>query len=156
MEGDVVPGFHKVQPQVFSGMFPVSTDDYEDFRDALGKLRLNDASLFYEPETSAALGSGFRCGFLGMLHLEIIQERLEREFDLELITTAPSVVYRLQLSKSKTEEAKEIMLHNPADWPDVNRIAMIEEQPDAYMDVVKQLTRRTQQNSWDPMPELIE
>jgi hypothetical protein len=90
-----LPGFQQVKPQVYAGIFTVSTDDYEDFREALGKLTLNDASLFYEPETSDALGFGFRCGFLGMLHMEIIQERLEREYDLDLITTAPTVIYEV-------------------------------------------------------------
>jgi GTP-binding protein LepA len=93
-----LPGFQKVQPQVYSGLFPTSSDDYQDFREALDKLTLNDASLFFEPETSDALGFGFRCGFLGMLHMEIIQERLEREYDLDLITTAPTVVYELEMN----------------------------------------------------------
>ena len=90
-----LPGFKRVKPQVYAGIFTISTEDYEDFRDALAKLTLNDASLFYEPETSDALGFGFRCGFLGMLHMEIIQERLEREYGLDLITTAPTVVYEV-------------------------------------------------------------
>ncbi|MFY0677474.1 MAG: elongation factor 4 [Neptuniibacter sp.] len=93
-----LPGFQQVQPQVYSGLFPTSSDDYQDFREALDKLTLNDASLFFEPETSDALGFGFRCGFLGMLHMEIIQERLEREYDLDLITTAPTVVYELEMN----------------------------------------------------------
>ena len=92
-EVPALPGFKRVKPQVYAGIFTISSDDYEDFRDALAKLTLNDASLFYEPETSDALGFGFRCGFLGMLHMEIIQERLEREYDLDLITTAPTVIY---------------------------------------------------------------
>jgi len=98
---EVLPGFKKVKPQVYAGLFPVSSDDYEAFRDALGKLSLNDASLFYEPETSTALGFGFRCGFLGLLHMEIIQERLEREYDLDLITTAPTVIYEVQLTNGE-------------------------------------------------------
>ena len=98
---DSLPGFKKVQPQVYAGLFPTSSDDYEDFREALAKLSLNDASLFYEPESSDALGFGFRCGFLGMLHMEIIQERLEREYNLDLLTTAPTVIYELELNNGK-------------------------------------------------------
>jgi GTP-binding protein LepA len=122
-----LPGFKEVQPVVFCGLFPVDAADFEKLRESLYKLRLNDASFSFEAESSAALGFGFRCGFLGLLHLEIIQERLTREYDLDLITTAPSVVYRLHLSHSKTEDAKTIELHNPADMPDPNRIDMIEE-----------------------------
>ncbi len=122
-----LPGFKEVQPVVFCGLFPVDAADFEKLRESLYKLRLNDASFSFEAESSAALGFGFRCGFLGLLHLEIIQERLTREYDLDLITTAPSVVYRLSLSHSKNEDAKVIELHNPADMPDPNRIEMIEE-----------------------------
>ncbi|HWK69119.1 MAG TPA: translation elongation factor 4 [Rhizobiaceae bacterium] len=117
-----LPGFKPAQPVVFCGLFPVDAADFEDLRAAMGKLRLNDASFSFEMETSAALGFGFRCGFLGLLHLEIIQERLEREFNLDLIATAPSVVYRLVLSDGTTKE-----LHNPADMPDVVKIDRIEE-----------------------------
>ena len=117
-----LPGFKPSVPVVFCGLFPVDAADYEDLRDSLSKLRLNDGSFQYEPETSAALGFGFRCGFLGLLHLEIVQERLSREFDLELITTAPSVIYRMHLTAGKTIE-----LHNPADMPDVVKIDTIEE-----------------------------
>ena len=117
-----LPGFKPSLSVVFSGLFPVDAADYERLRESLAKLRLNDASFEFEPETSAALGFGFRCGFLGLLHLEIIQERLEREFDLELITTAPSVVYNIKLTSGETIE-----LHNPADMPDPVRIASIEE-----------------------------
>ncbi len=131
-----LPGFKPVQPVVFCGLFPTDSADYERLRDSLAKLRLNDASFEYEPETSAALGFGFRCGFLGLLHLEIIQERLEREFDLDLITTAPSVVYRIHLTNGDT-----VALHNPVDMPDPVRIDHIEEPwikatilvPDAYL-----------------------
>jgi len=115
-------GFRPAQPVVFCGLFPVDAADFEDLRAAVGKLRLNDASFSFEMETSAALGFGFRCGFLGLLHLEIIQERLEREFDLDLIATAPSVVYQITLTGGK-----EIELHNPADMPDVMKIAEIRE-----------------------------
>ncbi|MGC9421246.1 MULTISPECIES: translation elongation factor 4 [unclassified Vibrio] len=117
-----LPGFKKVKPQVYAGLFPVSSDDYENFRDALGKLSLNDASLFYEPETSAALGFGFRCGFLGMLHMEIIQERLEREYDLDLITTAPTVVYEVL----KTDHEM-LYVDSPAKLPAINDIEEIRE-----------------------------
>src|SRR5215217_4236972 len=122
-----LPGFKEVQPVVFCGLFPVDANDFEKLRDSLYKLRLNDASFSFETESSAALGFGFRCGFLGLLHLEIIQERLTREYDLDLITTAPSVVYKIHLSHSKNEAAKVIDLHNPADMPDPNWIEMIEE-----------------------------
>ncbi|MDR9829513.1 translation elongation factor 4 [Vibrio sp. FNV 38] len=117
-----LPGFKKVKPQVYAGLFPVSSDDYENFRDALGKLSLNDASLFYEPENSAALGFGFRCGFLGMLHMEIIQERLEREYDLDLITTAPTVVYEVTQTNGTT-----LYVDSPAKLPAVNDIEEIRE-----------------------------
>ena len=117
-----LPGFKPAQPVVFCGIFPVDAADFEDLRAAMGRLRLNDASFSYEMETSAALGFGFRCGFLGLLHLEIIQERLEREFDLDLITTAPSVVYTLNM-----KDGTSIQLHNPADMPDVMKIENIEE-----------------------------
>ncbi|TYC92885.1 translation elongation factor 4 [Novosphingobium sp. BW1] len=142
-----LPGYKEVQPVVFCGLFPVDAADFEKLRDSIGKLRLNDASFSYEMETSAALGFGFRCGFLGLLHLEIIQERLSREYDLDLITTAPSVVYRIQLSHSKNEDAKTIELHNPADYPDPNRIETIEEPwikatiytPDEYLGAILKL-----------------
>jgi GTP-binding protein LepA len=117
-----LPGFRPSQPVVFCGMFPVDAADFEDLRESLGKLRLNDASFEYEPENSSALGSGFRCGFLGLLHLEIIRERLMREFDLDLVITAPSVVYRVHLTKGEVLE-----LHNPADMPDPTAIRSIEE-----------------------------
>ncbi|HTI86913.1 MAG TPA: translation elongation factor 4 [Alphaproteobacteria bacterium] len=137
-----LPGFKASQPVVFCGLFPVEASDYEKLRDSLAKLRLNDASFEYVPETSAALGFGFRCGFLGLLHLEIIQERLEREFDLDLITTAPSVVYRVHLNDGKTIE-----LHNPADMPDPVKIASMDEPwikatilvPDEYLGAILKL-----------------
>ncbi|PWW00241.1 GTP-binding protein LepA [Hoeflea marina] len=135
-------GFKPAQPVVFCGLFPVDAADFEDLRAAMGKLRLNDASFSFEMETSAALGFGFRCGFLGLLHLEIIQERLEREFDLDLIATAPSVVYRLNMTNGDEKE-----LHNPADMPDVVRIDSIEEPwikatiltPDDYLGAILKL-----------------
>ena len=117
-----LPGFKPSVPVVFCGLFPSDAAEFEDLRESLAKLRLNDSSFHYEPESSAALGSGFRCGFLGLLHLEVIQERLEREFNLDLIATAPSVVYRVHLTNGTVEE-----LHNPADMPDVVRIDHIEE-----------------------------
>ena len=134
-----LPGFRPSVPVVFCGLFPVDAADYEDLRESLARLRLNDSSFQYEPETSAALGFGFRCGFLGLLHLEIVQERLSREFDLELITTAPSVVYRVHTNDGDMEE-----IHNPADMPDPVRIRKIEEPwikatilvPDAYLGAV--------------------
>jgi GTP-binding protein LepA len=117
-----LPGFKPAQPVVFCGLFPVDSSEFENLREAVGKLRLNDASFTYEMETSAALGFGFRCGFLGLLHLEIIRERLEREFNIDLIATAPSVIYRVYLTDGTMKE-----LHNPADMPETQRIAKIEE-----------------------------
>ncbi|MFT8432753.1 MAG: translation elongation factor 4, partial [Acetobacter orientalis] len=132
-------GFKPSIPVVWCGLFPIVADDFEKLRDSLAKLRLNDASFHYEAETSAALGFGFRCGFLGLLHLEIIQERLSREFDLDLIATAPSVVYKLTLTNGVEEE-----LHNPADMPDLSQIEAIYEPwikatimvPDEYLGAV--------------------
>ncbi|AHK78670.1 elongation factor 4 [Ectothiorhodospira haloalkaliphila] len=117
-----LPGFKEVQPRVFAGIFPVSADDFNDLREALDKLRLNDASLHYEPETSQALGFGFRCGFLGMLHMEIIQERLEREYDLDLITTAPTVIYEVETTSGEVKT-----IHNPSQLPPSNELAEIRE-----------------------------
>ncbi len=119
---EALPGFKPAQPVVFCGLFPVDAADFPDLRDAMGRLRLNDASFSFEMETSAALGLGFRCGFLGLLHLEIISERLEREFNLDLIATAPSVVYHIYLTAGERLE-----MHNPADMPDPTRIDRIEE-----------------------------
>ena len=121
-ETPVLPGFQKVKPQVYAGLFPVSSDDFETFRDALEKLSLNDASLFYEPENSDALGFGFRCGFLGMLHMEIIQERLEREYDLDLITTAPTVIYEVVTRKGET-----LQVDSPSKLPDAGTIEEMRE-----------------------------
>jgi GTP-binding protein LepA len=115
-----LPGYKEVKPTVFAGLFPTDSDDYPDLRDALEKLKLNDASLFYEPETSQALGFGFRCGFLGLLHMEIVRERLEREFDLDLLVTAPNVAYRVV-----TKAGEEIEVHNPADMP--REVEVVEE-----------------------------
>ncbi len=144
---EALPGYKEVQPVVFCGLFPVDAADFEKLRESIARLRLNDASFSFEMESSAALGFGFRCGFLGLLHLEIIQERLTREYDLDLITTAPSVVYRIQLNKSKTDEARTIELHNPADYPDPSRIETIEEPwikatiytPDEYLGSILKL-----------------
>jgi GTP-binding protein LepA len=147
---EALPGFKPSVPVVWCGLYPVDADDFEKLRDSLGKLRLNDASFHFEAETSAALGFGFRCGFLGLLHLEIIQERLSREFDLDLIATAPSVVYRMHLNIGKMEE-----LHNPADMPDPSLIDHMEEPwikatimvPDEYLGSILTLCseRRGQQ-----------
>lgn len=117
-----VPGFRKVKPQVYAGLFPVSSDDFEAFREALAKLRINDAALHYEPETSSALGFGFRCGFLGMLHMEIVQQRLEREYNLDLITSAPAVIYEVTDKKDNL-----IIVDNPAKLPEPNAILEIRE-----------------------------
>ncbi len=119
---DTLEGFKEIQPRVFAGLFPVTSDDYEGLREALSKLKLNDAALFYEPEVSQALGFGFRCGFLGMLHMEIIQERLEREYELDLITTAPTVIYQVLTTKGEVIE-----IDNPADLPDRSTIEEIRE-----------------------------
>ena len=139
---EALPGFKPAQPVVFCGLFPIDAADFEDLRDAMGKLRLNDASFSFEAESSAALGFGFRCGFLGLLHLEIITERLQREFDLDLITTAPSVIYHLHMN-----DGSMIEMHNPADMPDPVRIDHIEEPwieatilvPDEYLGSVLKL-----------------
>jgi GTP-binding protein LepA len=140
--GEPLPGFKPSVPVVWCGLYPVDADDFEKLRESLARLRLNDASFHYEPETSAALGFGFRCGFLGLLHLEIIQERLTREFGLELIATAPSVVYRVHRSNGQVQE-----LHNPVDMPDPSMIDHIEEPwirasimvPDDYLGAILQL-----------------
>jgi GTP-binding protein LepA len=137
-----LPGFKQVQPRVFSGLFPISSDDYESFREALQKLRLNDAALHFEPETSAALGFGFRCGFLGMLHMEIVQERLEREYDLELITTAPTVVFEIVDTSGNV-----LYVDNPSKLPPSNEVAELREPviaanilvPEAYVGAVIKL-----------------
>ena len=137
-----LPGYKEVQPVVFCGLFPMDAGDFDDLRAAMSKLRLNDASFTWEMETSAALGMGFRCGFLGLLHLEIIQERLSREFDLDLIATAPSVVYEITMT-----DGSEIELHNPADMPDVVKVAEIREPwinatiytPDEYLGAILKL-----------------
>jgi GTP-binding protein LepA len=140
-------GFQRVQPRVFAGLYPVSSDNYEDLREALNKLNLNDAALQFEPETSQALGFGFRCGFLGMLHMEIVQERLEREYNVDLITTAPTVIYEVI-----TQNGQTVMVDNPAKLPDINTIKEIREPiiranilvPDAYLGSVNMLAGRYQ------------
>ncbi len=137
-----LPGFQPAKPQVYAGLYPVSSEDFESFRDALGKLKLNDASLMYEPESSSALGFGFRCGFLGMLHMEIIQQRLEREYELDLITTAPSVIYEVQTTKGEA-----VYVENPGALPEVSSIKTVAEPiaqvsilvPEAYLGAVMQL-----------------
>jgi GTP-binding protein LepA len=144
---EALPGFKEVQPVVFCGLFPVDAADFEKLRESISKLRLNDASFSFEMETSAALGFGFRCGFLGLLHLEIIQERLTREYDLDLITTAPSVVYKIQHNHKDAQGIQSLELHNPADMPDPSRIAVIEEPwieatvyvPDEYLGPILKL-----------------
>ncbi|HXH15703.1 MAG TPA: translation elongation factor 4 [Sphingomonas sp.] len=144
---EALPGFKEVQPVVFCGMFPVDAAEFEKLRESISKLRLNDASFSFEMETSAALGFGFRCGFLGLLHLEIIQERLTREYDLDLITTAPSVVYEIELTHPDPAGTTHIELHNPADMPEPNKIATISEPwieatiyvPDEYLGSVLKL-----------------
>jgi len=137
-----LPGFKPSVPVVFCGLYPSDSADYENLRDSLAKLRLNDSSFYFEPESSAALGLGFRCGFLGLLHLEIVQERLEREFNLDLVTTAPSVIYKVYLTNNEIWD-----LHNPADFPDPARIDHIDEPwikatimvPDQYIGAVLEL-----------------
>jgi GTP-binding protein LepA len=139
---EALPGFKEVQPVVFCGLFPVDAADFEKLRESIGKLRLNDASFSFEMESSAALGFGFRCGFLGLLHLEIIQERLSREYDLDLITTAPSVVYRITMRDGSVKE-----MHNPSDMPDLVKIETMEEPwikatiytPDEYLGSILKL-----------------
>ncbi|MFZ3127177.1 MAG: translation elongation factor 4 [Rhodoferax sp.] len=142
---EALPGFKEIQPQVFAGLYPTEASEYDSLRDALEKLKLNDASLHYEPEVSQALGFGFRCGFLGLLHMEIVQERLEREFDQDLITTAPSVVYQVMKSDGEV-----IMVENPSKMPDVGKTAEIREpivtvhlyMPQEYVGVVMTLANQ--------------
>ncbi|MFS4580502.1 translation elongation factor 4 [Phaeobacter sp. C3_T13_0] len=141
-----LPGFKPAQPVVFCGLFPVDSSEFEDLRDAIDKLALNDASFSFEMETSAALGFGFRCGFLGLLHLEVIRDRIEREYNIELITTAPSVVYHVYMKGKEGEDGEMIELHNPADMPDMSKVDHLQEPrikatilvPDEYLgDVLK-------------------
>ena len=119
---EALPGYRRINPMVFCGLYPIETQDYNDFREALEKLELNDASLRYEPESSTALGFGFRCGFLGLLHMEIIQERIEREFNIPLITTAPSVIYHVTLTNGEV-----LILIIPSNYPDAGKIEFVEE-----------------------------
>src|SRR5688500_5086237 len=149
---EALPGYREPTPMVFSGLYPVDSDDFPDLRDALEKLRLNDASFNFEPETSVALGFGFRCGFLGLLHMEIISERLDREFDIPLVTTAPNVAYEVHLEPklAKPGEALVQQVSNPAELPPPNRIASILEPvvdamillPSEYVGPVMQLCER--------------
>ncbi len=153
-----LPGYKKVTPMVFCGLFPADGSRYQDLREALEKLQLNDAALFFEPETSVALGFGFRCGFLGLLHLEIVQERLEREYNLDLVTTAPSVIYKIYLT-----DGSEITLTNPSDMPDPTKIDHIDEPmvkaeiilPSTYIGVIMELCqeRRGEYKSMDYLEE---
>jgi GTP-binding protein LepA len=144
---EALPGFKEVQSVVFCGLFPVDANDFEKLRESISKLRLNDASFSFETESSAALGFGFRCGFLGLLHLEIIQERLTREYDLDLITTAPSVIYEIHLQHADPAGVKVLHLHNPSDMPDPSRIESIDEPwieatiyvPDEYLGSILKL-----------------
>jgi GTP-binding protein LepA len=139
-----LPGFKQIQPRVFAGLFPINAEDYESFRDALAKLKLNDSALHYEPESSTALGFGFRCGFLGLLHMDIVRERLEREYDLELLATMPSVGFEVTLTNGE-----EVVVHNPSDMPDPAGIAEIREPfiratiiaPKEFIGVVMELCR---------------
>jgi GTP-binding protein LepA len=157
-----LPGYREPKPMVFSGLFPTEGDDFERLRDALEKLKLNDAALVYEPETSAALGFGFRCGFLGLLHMEIVRERLEREYGLELVATAPSVAYR-----ATTVTGDEIEVHSPQDLPEPNKLARVEEpyvrvmmlSPSEYVGTIMELAqeRRGQMGELNYLtPERVE
>ena len=119
---EALPGYEEAQPMVFCGMFPTDADDFQNLRDALGKLQLNDAALQFEPEVSSAMGFGFRCGFLGLLHMDVVQERLEREFDMDLVITAPTVVYRCIMNDGEV-----LVVRNPSELPDASGRSAIEE-----------------------------
>ena len=142
---EALPGFKEIQPQVFAGLYPTEASEYDQLRDALEKLKLNDSSLRYEPEVSQALGFGFRCGFLGLLHMEIVQERLEREFNLQLIASAPSCKYQVHLSNGKGE----LLINNPAQLPSPNHIDEIREPwvnasivtPSSYIGTIMDLSK---------------